>query len=608
MTSDPRRQPILSSAVAIVLALGIIACEGDAGTEGPPGPTGQMGDPGVLDPGLPAIDKALIGLGGRDAVTAVKSFSHTATGARFITGESFQPDDEAIRTNTFTTDVAVDLENDAWRLDHQTDRIFFFTGIELTFSEIINGQLGAIAGVDSLFGAAAENRAANSARTEAVRRQAELLNPIRLLQRILADESIATETGVALVAGDVHQILEVADDIAPLSLLVNTGTGAITRLRTVESDFAEGDVAIEVAFADWRTAGDSGVLFPESVTLSVDGQPYHVESRKDIAVNPTLAADLFDFPAGLDPAPAFDETLAKRGASHHHNINAFALWGLPLLENSQNAVIQATEVGDGSGVFHLIGGAAGSAIPTGSHHTMVVDQGSSVVVIEPALHDEWGSAVVDWIAANVQDGGGNPKPISHVILTHHHHDHMGGVRRFAAAGATVVIGKAGERFIKQVLAAPFTVFPDTLAQATEAVTTEVVNVGSEPLVLGTGDLSVAAIPVDTAHAADLLVVRIDLPGTDDAVYFNSDMFNPGAPVDMESNPVPIPANRIPASTEMRTGLEAAPGGLAIQNTDLLLGGHGIATYDDPRVPGEDASFVTFADFVAQLGASSAALD
>ena len=608
MISHLRRKPIHSGAMAVILALGLAACEGDQGGDGVTGPTGRPGDSGVLDPNLPAVDKVFIGLGGRDALAAVTSFSYTATGFRFLTGEGLLPDDDSIEVTRFTTIVSADLANDAWRLEHDLDLQHFFNGIDVTFDEIIDGQLGAVEGIDLIIGQPAPNHAANSARTEAVRRQAELLNPFSVLKRVLAaestDEPIATETGAVLVDGRPHHILEVADDIGPLSLLVNPSDGTITGLRTVGSDFAEGDVVIEVGFDDWRSVGDSGVLFPQIATLSVNGQPFHVESRKNIEFNPTLAVDTFDFPAGLDPAPAFDEDLARRGASHHHNINAFAMWGLPFFENTQDEVIVATEVGTGSGVFHLIGGAAGSGVPSGTHHTMVVDQGSSVVVIEPALYDDWGSAVVAWIAANIQDGSGNPKPISHVIVTHHHHDHMGAVRRFAVEGAKVVVGQEGARFFGNVLSAPFTVFPDTLAQSTALLTREVIPVGAEPFVIGTGDLSVAAIPIANGHASDLMVVRIDLPGTSDAVFFNSDMYNVGPPVDMAGDPVPILGFQAATAVDLDNGLQGAPNGLDAQANDIMLGGHGVATYDDPRVAGQDASFVIFSDFQAQVVASS----
>ena len=36
------------------------------------------------------------------------------------------------------------------------------------------------------------------------------------------------------------------------------------------------------------------------------------------------------------------------------------------------------------------------------------------------------------------------KPIKYAVNTHHHFDHLGGVRAYAAEGATVISAKAGK--------------------------------------------------------------------------------------------------------------------------------------------------------------------
>ncbi len=605
---------LFAAPLALILGLAVFGCEGDVGPAGPagsPGETGPAGPPATLDPALSALEKAYAGVGGKEALADLQSVSYRASGFRLIAGEGFSAFDQALETTSFRTEISVDVAEDAWRIDYQNTIEFFWTGTALNFSEIIRGQDGAIIGADLVFGEADPNQPLNSARVAAVRRQALLLNPVLLLQQAAGDEGQISETGAALHEGRVHHVLELAGDVAPIELLVDAATGTISKVQTLGSDFAVGDVRIEVSFADWRTVPDSGassaagLQWPEIAILTIDGDPYHVESRTDIAANPSFAADQFAFPTTTAPAPAFDQELADRGNAYHHNIVAFSQWGLPLLEFKQDAVVLATEIGGAdSGVYHLIGGASGSDIPTGSHHTMVVDQGPSVVVIEPALYDEWGQAVVTWIGEQLRDDDGNPKPISHVVLTHHHHDHMGSVRRFAVEGADVVVGADSERFIKDVLRARFSVTPDTLSQVAGGAEVDIVPVKGEPFVIdaGAGTNTVVAIPVETNHAADLLTVRTALPGGA-AAYFNSDMYNPAPPVDADGEPVPVPVDRVPASTDLRDALQNRVDGFGAQDGDIMLGGHGLATYDDPRVAGEDASFVSFGDFVGQLEVS-----
>ena len=46
--------------------------------------------------------------------------------------------------------------------------------------------------------------------------------------------------------------------------------------------------------------------------------------------------------------------------------------------------------------------------------------------------------------------------MKYLVLSHHHMDHAGGVRAFAAQGATIVTGKGTAEHFRRVLAAPFT--------------------------------------------------------------------------------------------------------------------------------------------------------
>lgn len=51
----------------------------------------------------------------------------------------------------------------------------------------------------------------------------------------------------------------------------------------------------------------------------------------------------------------------------------------------------------------------------------------------------------------------------HLVLSHHHHDHSGGIRAYAAIGAELIVAEGDRDFITQCLARPHTIRPDTLA-------------------------------------------------------------------------------------------------------------------------------------------------
>src|SRR5258708_12746678 len=52
------------------------------------------------------------------------------------------------------------------------------------------------------------------------------------------------------------------------------------------------------------------------------------------------------------------------------------------------------------------------------------------------------------------------KPIRYVVLTHHHMDHIGGVRAYVAEGATLVVGQGSGAHFRRILSAPWSRNPD----------------------------------------------------------------------------------------------------------------------------------------------------
>src|SRR4029078_9300598 len=56
------------------------------------------------------------------------------------------------------------------------------------------------------------------------------------------------------------------------------------------------------------------------------------------------------------------------------------------------------------------------------------------------------------------------KPLTTVIVTHHHFDHSGGVRAAVSDGLGVVAHKRPEPFFQSAMTRPHTIVPDALAK------------------------------------------------------------------------------------------------------------------------------------------------
>jgi glyoxylase-like metal-dependent hydrolase (beta-lactamase superfamily II) len=328
------------------------------------------------------------------------------------------------------------------------------------------------------------------------------MNPHLVMRDVAADPSLATDRGLAVIDGVAFHAVEVADPVYPLTLFIGVNTGRIARLSTMASDPLLRDVAVDVHYADW-TPAPGGLQFPLRVALTVDGEILLEETRGSVEANVALDAADFAFPDGAAPSMSAED--AARGAMSAHYHQEFSGIGLrPVFDGLQTNVV-ATEVAPG--VFHLTGG---------THHSMAVEQNDRVVLVEGPLYDARSAALLDWTASQFPG-----KPVSHVISTHFHIDHSGGLRELVAAGATLVAGEASEPLYRRVLAAPSKLVPDGLeANPTDA---SLMLVPESGITLTDATHPVHVRRLVTGHAADMVIVEL----VNDEIIFESDLFNPG---------------------------------------------------------------------------------
>ena len=494
----------------------LAACEGD---QGPPGP------PGGLDPNASALDKAFAGIGGKDALAELAAFRISASGERLMTLEGYVPEDDSHSISTFTAEITTDVTGDRLRIDYARTIPLFFAMKD--YSVIVDGTRGAIVGVESVFGQ--PGGPLSSDRWAATLRQQRLLNPQLILRDVADGIATATDKGVALRDGQLRHRIDVTDDVRPLSLYIDRFTGEIVELETAENDYVAGDTPVEVHYQGWRT-WDGLVKFPSEVIIAVGDQPVHAEHRDAITLAPSLTDDTFALPAG---DYAHDEEDAARGARNGQFHESFAGLGVPL--DGLQTFVDAQQIGPG--VWHLRGG---------SHHSLVVEQAAGVVVVEAPLYEARAQAIYAWIAANIPG-----KQVTHVVVSHHHRDHVGSLRTFVARGARVVVGAAARPYFARAFNAARTIEPDELATTPRAATIDAVPAGGS-LTIADATRPVRVVAIASTHSADMVVAYV--PST--KTVFVSDIYSPG-----------LPANPFGAR-ELKAG---------IANLDVtnIAGGHGI---------------------------------
>ena len=94
----------------------------------------------------------------------------------------------------------------------------------------------------------------------------------------------------------------------------------------------------------------------------------------------------------------------------------------------------------------------------GTHHSVIVNFNDYVVVIEAPLDEARSNAVISEVKKLYYN-----KPIRYLINTHAHFDHAGGIRTYAAEGATILTYQMNKPYYEKTFAMPRTLSPDKLA-------------------------------------------------------------------------------------------------------------------------------------------------
>ena len=92
----------------------------------------------------------------------------------------------------------------------------------------------------------------------------------------------------------------------------------------------------------------------------------------------------------------------------------------------------------------------------GTHNSVAVEFRDHVAVIEAPLNEERSLAVIEEVMNLVGD-----EPIRFIVNTHHHWDHLGGLRAYVHEGATVITYEGNRPYYQEVLRArPWLLEPD----------------------------------------------------------------------------------------------------------------------------------------------------
>jgi glyoxylase-like metal-dependent hydrolase (beta-lactamase superfamily II) len=261
----------------------------------------------------------------------------------------------------------------------------------------------------------------------------------------------------------------------------------VEKVEAVLSNPVVGDMPVEVVYADYRDFG--GVKFPTRIRQGAGGFPAMDMAVTD--VRPNAPVDI-QAPDSIRQASMPYARVASEPAA--------------------------------DGLWYVAGG---------THHSVVIEMKDHVIVVEGPLNDERATAVIAE-ARRLVPG----KPIRYVINSHHHFDHSGGLRAFAAEGIALITHETNRAFFEGALMAPATMTPDRQQSARRKVAVEGVR---DKRVLTDGARSVEIHHMaGSTHADGMLLVSLPK----ERILIQADAFTPGPPN------APVPAIINPLSVDL----------------------------------------------------------
>jgi glyoxylase-like metal-dependent hydrolase (beta-lactamase superfamily II) len=266
----------------------------------------------------------------------------------------------------------------------------------------------------------------------------------------------------------------------------------VTRVATTIANPVLGDTSVVAAYADYKDY--SGVKFPAKIAVEQGGFP--LWDLTVTSVTPNAPLDL--------PVP-------------------------PSVAAAAVPPVQVASTQLAPGVWHVAGG---------SHHSVVVEFADYSAVVEAPLNEERSLAVLAE-ARRLVPG----KPVRYVLTTHHHFDHTGGLRTYAAEGVTIVTHQSNVPYFTKTLVAPATISSDAQSKAQKPPLLQGVA-DAYTLSDGTRKVEVYATGGD-AHTNEYTLIY--LPAA--KVLIEADAYSPG-PADAPPPATP-PPNAVKLFDEMQ---------------------------------------------------------
>ncbi len=349
------------------------------------------------------LDRAVAAIGGADAlrtIEVVRLQLQGETWPRLQMPTATAPFESGTQQET----LLVDFKNNRLRLEQRV------TGAGFAGDNTIVIAAGQGANYDNRALTVTPIPAAQSSQQQFVQYQRRL--PPLLLRQALDRFTTLRSLGQDTFEGKPHDVFTfVMADTQQVAVYVDSASGLVSKYELIFVDALTGEEASEIMFGDYTRVGAFQVP-----------QTWRTRQAGDLTARLQLKVEI---------NPAVDERSFEVAADGYTRVAA-------LPDNLDENVERLAD-----GVF-VIQNVAGQ-----NQNTLAVEFKDHIVAVEAPGSSAGAEQVIARIKAAIPG-----KPIRYVAMTHHHGDHIGGLRSFIAEGATVVTTQGNRAVVEAMAAAP----------------------------------------------------------------------------------------------------------------------------------------------------------
>jgi glyoxylase-like metal-dependent hydrolase (beta-lactamase superfamily II) len=416
------------------------------------------------------VNDAARALGGAERLRALETIVIDGQGTQYNLGQDIVPDASGQTFEVTQYRRAIDVAGERARTELvRVPKFTFWQGL---------APQKQVQGIDKVIGynVAANGNASRVAQAAADDRRIELLrHPVTAVRAALDPAARVTNLRTE---GNESLVDVAAADGREFTLAIDSTTKLPTRVTNAANHTNLGDVRITTAFADYQDVG--GVQLPARLTTKTDDfTTAEVRATKQSV----------DGGAGDLAAPA-----------------AAASAQLPTAQPPNVTVEEVSR-----GVWLLAGG---------SHHSALIEFADHLMLIDAPQSDARTLAVIAR-ARELRPG----KPLTHVVNSHHHFDHSGGIRAAVSEGLTVITHQGNAAFFEAIVKRPHTRAPDALAKSPKPLKLETMT---DEKVISDGAMTIHLYAAPSDHSESMLMAY--LPKERAAIVI--DVYEPNASVHM----------------------------------------------------------------------------